>query len=81
MEDVGKTPEAHETPPAPVEGPSISSLDGWIENLMSCKQLPESDVQKLCDKVLSAAAKFFLYFPAVAGLGSQPLMLIIAIGA
>jgi hypothetical protein len=26
-------------------------LDGWIESLMSCKQLAEVDVQRLCEKV------------------------------
>ena len=50
MEDVGKTPEPTDIP-AVVEAPSIPTLDGWIENLMSCKQLSEGDVQKLCDKV------------------------------
>jgi len=50
MEDVGKVPESHEGS-AVVEAPSISTLDGWIENLMACKQLSETDVQRLCDKV------------------------------
>jgi len=26
-------------------------IDGWIEQLSACKQLPEADVKKLCDKV------------------------------
>jgi hypothetical protein len=26
-------------------------IDGWIEQLSACKQLPEVDVKKLCDKV------------------------------
>lgn len=26
-------------------------IDGWIEQLSQCKQLPEGDVKKLCDKV------------------------------
>ena len=30
---------------------SIPTLDGWIENLMSCKQLSEADVSRLCDRV------------------------------
>ncbi|RMY84947.1 hypothetical protein D0864_07430 [Hortaea werneckii] len=30
--------------------PSIPSLDGWIENLMACKQLSEEDVRRLCEK-------------------------------
>lgn len=29
----------------------ISDLDGWIQLLMGCKQLPENDVKKLCEKV------------------------------
>jgi serine/threonine-protein phosphatase 2A catalytic subunit len=33
------------------EPASIPTLDGWIESLMSCKQLAESDVQRLCEKV------------------------------
>lgn len=50
MEDVGMKPETTESA-VPTEAPSISTLDGWIENLMSCKQLSEADVQRLCDKV------------------------------
>jgi hypothetical protein len=26
-------------------------VDGWIEILSKCKQLPEDDVKRLCDKV------------------------------
>jgi serine/threonine-protein phosphatase 2A catalytic subunit len=26
-------------------------IDGWIEQLSQCKQLAETDVKKLCDKV------------------------------
>lgn len=48
--DVGKVPEPHQLPPAS-EPASISTLDGWIESLMSCKQLAENDVQRLCDRV------------------------------
>lgn len=29
----------------------VQDLDSWIKLLMTCKQLPESDVKKLCDKV------------------------------
>ena len=55
MEDVGeKVPEsAQEAPSAPLEPPSIPELNDWIGNLMSCKQLSEGDVQRLCDKVCS----------------------------
>lgn len=51
MEDVGKMPEAHQMSAAPIDPPNIGTLDGWIENLMACKQLSEADVQRLCDKV------------------------------
>lgn len=51
MADVGRTVEP--TGLSPVAEPaSIPTLDGWIENLMACKQLAEVDVQRLCDKVL-----------------------------
>jgi hypothetical protein len=30
-----------------------SEVDGWIEILSKCKQLPEDDVKRLCDKVVS----------------------------
>lgn len=51
MEDV-KMPEAMQLSSAPTSEPTtIPTLDGWIESLMSCKQLAESDVQRLCDKV------------------------------
>lgn len=49
MEDVGRVPP--NLSPANVEPVSISNLDAWIESLMQCKQLAESDVQRLCDKV------------------------------
>lgn len=29
----------------------IGEVDGWISQLSQCKQLTESDVKKLCDKV------------------------------
>ncbi|KAL2153417.1 hypothetical protein VTH82DRAFT_4572 [Thermothelomyces myriococcoides] len=48
MEDVGRVPP--NLSPANVEPVSISNLDAWIESLMQCKQLAESDVQRLCDK-------------------------------
>lgn len=51
MEDV-KMPEPMQLSSIPIAEPaSIPTLDGWIESLMSCKQLAESDVQRLCDKV------------------------------
>ena len=48
--DVGKLPEPHRLSPA-TEPASIPTLDGWIESLMSCKQLAENDVQRLCERV------------------------------
>lgn len=48
--DVGKMPEPHRLSPA-TDPDSIPTLDGWIENLMNCKQLAENDVQRLCDRV------------------------------
>lgn len=30
---------------------AIPTLDGWIESLVSCKQLQENEVRRLCDKV------------------------------
>ncbi|KFZ19654.1 hypothetical protein V502_03520 [Pseudogymnoascus sp. VKM F-4520 (FW-2644)] len=49
MEDVGRVVEP--TRLSPVSEPtSISTLDGWIESLMTCKQLAEVDVQRLCEK-------------------------------
>lgn len=50
MEDVGRVP-TDLAPAPPAEPTTISSIDGWIESLMSCKQLAESDVQRLCEKV------------------------------
>ena len=47
--DVGKPAQPHGL--SPVSDPqSIPTLDGWIESLMECKQLAESDVARLCDR-------------------------------
>lgn len=54
MQDVVKVPmgEPMQMSSAPSSEPAtIPTLDGWIESLMNCKQLAESDVQRLCDKV------------------------------
>jgi hypothetical protein len=48
--DTARSPEPHHLSPTTDPG-SIPTLDGWIENLMSCKQLAENDVQRLCDRV------------------------------
>jgi serine/threonine-protein phosphatase 2A catalytic subunit len=50
MEDVGRAP-VEASPVLNFEPTTIPTLDGWIESLMSCKQLAEADVQRLCDKV------------------------------
>lgn len=50
MEDVGRAP-AEASPVLNFEPTTIPTLDVWIESLMSCKQLAEADVQRLCDKV------------------------------
>lgn len=52
MEDVGRVP-TDLAPAPPTEPTTIPSVDGWIESLMSCKQLAEADVQRLCEKVRS----------------------------
>ena len=38
---------------APVQSQS-GEVDGWIEILSKCRQLPEEDVKRLCDTVLHA---------------------------
>jgi hypothetical protein len=48
--DPPKETQPHGLSPSTDPG-SIPTLDGWIENLMSCKQLAENDVQRLCDRV------------------------------
>lgn len=48
--DTVRSPEPHRLSPTTDPG-SIPTLDGWIENLMNCKQLAENDVQRLCDRV------------------------------
>lgn len=48
--DTARSPEPHLLSPITDPG-SIPTLDGWIENLMTCKQLAEDDVRRLCDRV------------------------------
>jgi hypothetical protein len=56
MEDVSRAPES--TLLSPVSEPTtIPTLDGWIERLMTCKQLAEVDVQRLCEKVITALSE------------------------
>jgi len=49
MEDVGRVP-SDVSPMQNIEPATIPTLDGWIASLMDCKQLAESDVQRLCEK-------------------------------
>lgn len=63
MEDVGRLPS--DLTPANVEPTTIPTLDGWIESLMQCKQLAESDVQRLCEKVRLVLAARGCAFVAV----------------
>jgi len=56
MEDVQKSPDTNEATVVTVtEAPSIAVVDGWIDSLMTCKQLSEADVQRLCEKVHKAS--------------------------
>jgi serine/threonine-protein phosphatase 2A catalytic subunit len=48
--DTARSPEPHHLSPTSDPG-SIPTLDGWIESLMTCKQLAEDDVRRLCDRV------------------------------
>lgn len=48
--DTARSPEPHHLSPITDSG-SIPTLDGWIESLMTCKQLSEDDVRRLCDRV------------------------------
>lgn len=49
MTDVVKAPEPHNLGLS--EPDTIPTLDGWIGNLVNCKQLAENEVRRLCDKV------------------------------
>jgi serine/threonine-protein phosphatase 2A catalytic subunit len=31
---------------------SVADVDAWIAQLSECKQLPESEIKKLCEKVI-----------------------------
>ena len=45
----------------PSDKTALKELDGWIEQLMECKQLAESNVKTLCEKV-SQKIKFLTIF-------------------
>ncbi|RMZ84747.1 hypothetical protein DV737_g1077, partial [Chaetothyriales sp. CBS 132003] len=47
--DIAKPSEPHRLSLTQDTG-AISTLDGWIESLMACKQLSETDVSRLCDR-------------------------------
>ena len=36
---------------------SLKELDGWIEQLMECKQLSENQVKTLCEKAKEILSK------------------------
>lgn len=35
----------------------VSDVEGWIQHLMQCKQLPEADIKRLCEKVTPGLPK------------------------
>ena len=41
------------------EKSSMKELDGWIEELMDCKQLAESNIKILCEKVSIKKSNIF----------------------
>lgn len=49
----------------PNDKSALKELDGWIEQLMECKQLAENNVKTLCDKVMALNFKLpvFLILP------------------
>ena len=46
----------------PSDKTALKELDGWIEQLMECKQLAESNVKTLCEKVSQKKIKFLTIF-------------------
>jgi hypothetical protein len=60
--DAARSPEPHHLSPTTDPG-SIPTLDGWIESLMTCKQLAEEDVRRLCDRVCSYGGMVKILFP------------------
>ena len=41
----------------PSEKTYLKELDGWVEQLMECKQLQENHVKTLCEKVSKTSVK------------------------
>lgn len=71
--DTGKAPEPHRLSPA-TEPASIPTLDGWISNLMNCKQLAENDVTRLCDRVGSSSLRTFQAISDRSGLQAREIL-------
>jgi hypothetical protein len=46
----------------PSEKNQLKELDGWIEQLMDCKQLSETNVKTLCEKVISIPERVAEFF-------------------
>ena len=44
------------------EKSQLKELDGWIEQLMECKQLQENYVKTLCEKVREEEAISHIFF-------------------
>lgn len=47
------------------EKATCKELDQWIEQLNNCKQLSESQVKTLCDKVIIFKLLYFLFPPEI----------------
>ena len=61
------------------EKASLKELDQWIEQLNDCKQLTESQVKTLCDKVREthSSPTFFFFFSYSISLYRSPTPLVI----
>ena len=44
----------------PSEKSYLKELDGWVEQLMECKQLQENHVKTLCEKVKGRVYFYFI---------------------
>ncbi len=43
----------------------LKELDGWIEQLMDCKQLAENNVKTLCEKVSGEKWPLGTVYPSI----------------
>ena len=59
----------------PSDKTALKELDGWIEQLMECKQLAESNVKTLCEKV--SQKSYLCYFLLKPGLLKQQFLFVI----